>query len=421
MSDTLVKVENTSKKYCRSLKKSLWYGMLDLGHELVGSRRESSLRADEFWAVHDASFEIKRGECLGLIGRNGAGKTTLLKMLNGQIRPDCGRIEIRGRVGALIALGAGFNPILTGRENIYVNAAVLGLTKKETDRRLEEIVEFAELAEFIDSPVQTYSSGMAVRLGFSIATTLEPDVMFIDEVLAVGDAAFRVKCYNKLMGLRDRMATIFVSHSMPQVAKLCTSGLILVPNSPAPTARPVSEAILAYNENLSTFASYFEGLHSACIDAIRIEQDGGVASFLTPWPPQPRHVGELKGDAPLCLVISIESFPSMPSIMALWSVTDIDQRLIGQTAAAPVTPPTIGGRFELVTRIDAFQLNSGRYTLSVHLLTSANGEWGEVVAGLRDVLSFSIVRDGFMGSAGILYPARSHIAVAHQGLRNGPV
>jgi lipopolysaccharide transport system ATP-binding protein len=165
MSDTLIKVEGVSKKFCRSLKKSLWYGMQDLGNEVIGKRHggNGELRPDEFWAVDDVSFELKRGECLGLIGRNGAGKTTLLRMLNGLIKPDTGRIEMRGQVGALIALGAGFNPILTGRENIYVNASVLGLSKRETDAKIDNIIDFAEIGEFINMPVQSYSSGMAVR------------------------------------------------------------------------------------------------------------------------------------------------------------------------------------------------------------------------------------------------------------------
>src|SRR5580658_5961431 len=154
MSDILVKVEGVRKKFCRSLKKSLWYGLKDMAAEMVGgSLQHDHLRKDEFWAVNDVSFELKRGECLGLIGRNGAGKTTLLKLLNGLIKPDHGRIEMRGRVGALIALGAGFNPILTGRENIYVNGSVLGLTKKEIDEKIEEIIDFADIRDSIDSPV----------------------------------------------------------------------------------------------------------------------------------------------------------------------------------------------------------------------------------------------------------------------------
>ena len=153
--------------------------------------------ADEgVWAVNNVSFA--QAECLGLIGRNGAGKTTLLKMLNGLIKPDAGRIEMRGRVGALIALGAGFNPILTGRENIYVNGSVLGLTKKEIGAKLDEIVDFAEIGDFIDTPVQNYSSGMAVRLGFAVASSIRPDVLLIDEVLAVGDISFVLRCLNRV-------------------------------------------------------------------------------------------------------------------------------------------------------------------------------------------------------------------------------
>lgn len=230
-SEVLVRAEGVGKKFCRDLKKSLWYGIQDIGSELIprkdNIKRRALLRQEEFWAVDEVSFELRRGECLGLIGRNGAGKTTLLKMLNGLIKPDKGRIEMRGRVGAMIALGAGFNPILTGRENIYVNAAVLGLSKKETDARLEEIVEFAELGEFIDAPVRSYSSGMGVRLGFAISTTLNPDVLLLDEVLAVGDAAFRAKCYHRVAELKREAAVIFVTHSMEQLARISSRALVL--------------------------------------------------------------------------------------------------------------------------------------------------------------------------------------------------
>lgn len=254
--DVLVRVEGVSKKFCRDLKKSLWYGVCDivselnpfarervedeslsLGGESAGDRelqlqpststRAASLREGEFWAVSDVSFELRRGECLGLIGRNGAGKTTLLKMLNGLIRPDGGRITMRGRIGALIALGAGFNPVLTGRENIYVNGAVLGLGKKEVEAKFDEIVEFSGVGEFIDSPVRSYSSGMNVRLGFAVATAMDPDVLILDEVLAVGDAAFRAKCYERMAEIRSRAAMIFVSHNMDSVAQTCSKILVM--------------------------------------------------------------------------------------------------------------------------------------------------------------------------------------------------
>src|SRR5262245_27816341 len=243
--DVLIRSENVSKKFCRDLKKSLWYGVQDMVADFLPSRpahkvgvsatvhdgsqpAQSHLRTDEFWAVKDLCFSLRRGECLGLIGHNGAGKTTLLKLLNGLIKPDEGRIQIRGRVGALIALGAGFNPILTGRENIYINAAVLGLSKRETEDRLRDIIEFADIGTFIDSPVQSYSSGMAVRLGFAIATALRPDVLLLDEILAVGDGAFQAKCFNVLAEFQKQgTAFILVSHNMRIISRLSQRALYL--------------------------------------------------------------------------------------------------------------------------------------------------------------------------------------------------
>lgn len=247
MSDPLISVQNISKKFCRSLKRSLWYGLQDLGSEVLGRRHGGAgrLRPDEFWALKDVSFELRRGECLGLIGHNGAGKTTLLRMLNGLIKPDAGRIEMRGRIGALIALGAGFNPILTGRENIYVNASVLGLNKREIDVKLDEIIDFAEIGEFIDAPVQNYSSGMQVRLGFAVATALEPDVLLLDEVLAVGDASFRFKCHRRINQVLKHAAVIFVSHDIPHVARVSTQAMVLDHGAVFCNGR-VPEAIEAY-------------------------------------------------------------------------------------------------------------------------------------------------------------------------------
>lgn len=229
MSDTLIKVEGVSKKFCRGLRRSLWYGMQDLGSELIGRRHGSGggLRPEEFWAVNDVSFELKRGECLGLIGRNGAGKTTLLRMLNGLIKPDAGRIEMKGRIGALISLGAGFNPILTGRENIYVNASVLGLSKREVDDKIDEIIDFSEIGDFVDAPVQSYSSGMQVKLGFAVATAAKPDILLIDEVLSVGDLRFRAKSYQRLGELMADSAIIIVSHNEAQLYRLCDKALWL--------------------------------------------------------------------------------------------------------------------------------------------------------------------------------------------------
>ena len=238
MSDVLVKVDNVSKRFCRSLKRSLWYGMKDLGSEISGRRHgggsglpqssaDIQLRQDEFWAVKDVSFELRRGECLGLIGRNGAGKTTLLRVLNGLIKPDTGRIEMKGKVGAIIALGAGFNPVLSGRENIKITASLAGYSSRKMKEMIDEIIDFAEISDFIDAPVQSYSSGMQVRLGFAAASTFNPDILILDEVLAVGDIGFRAKCYNRIYQIKNDAAVIFVSHSMPHIDRLCTSGIVL--------------------------------------------------------------------------------------------------------------------------------------------------------------------------------------------------
>lgn len=228
MSDTLVELNSVSKKFCRKLRRALWYGFTDLGGQLIGRDGSKTLRKDEFWAVKNVSFSIKRGETLGLIGQNGAGKTTILRMLNGLIKPDEGMIEVRGRMQALIALGAGFNPILTGRENVYINASVLGISKAEVDKRFDEIVDFSGIHEFIDTPVQSYSSGMKVRLGFAVAANMNPDVLLVDEVLAVGDLPFQAKCRNRIEELmKDGVAIILVSHNLHTISYICSRSLVL--------------------------------------------------------------------------------------------------------------------------------------------------------------------------------------------------
>ena len=199
------------------------YGCLDILKDTFNqSLNPDILRKDEFWSVKDVSFNLNKGECLGIIGPNGAGKSTLLKMLNGIIKPDKGDIRFQGKMGALIEVGAGFQPILSGRENIFINGIIMGLSKGEIKKRFDEILEFSGLECFIDSPVKNYSSGMRVRLGFSIAAHLHPDIMLIDEVLAVGDTAFQVKCRYKIAEMIENgTAIIFISHNMHQIANIC--------------------------------------------------------------------------------------------------------------------------------------------------------------------------------------------------------
>ena len=258
--DVVLRVQNVSKKFCRHLKRSMWYGIQDLARNFVGlppsgwldasavdvqrssnngpddedvqlladGQRALGLRKSEFWALQDISFDLRRGECLGLIGRNGCGKTTLLRIIAGIFPPDLGEISIRGRVSALIALGAGFHPLMTGRENVYLNGAILGMSRAEIDAKFPKIEVFAEIEGFLDAPVSTYSSGMRVRLGFAVAAEMEPDLLIVDEVLAVGDAAFRRKCYDFFRKLRRRgCAVIIVSHQLGQLATICDRAIVL--------------------------------------------------------------------------------------------------------------------------------------------------------------------------------------------------
>jgi lipopolysaccharide transport system ATP-binding protein len=276
MSETpVVKVEQVSKKYCRRLSHSLWYGLVDLAAELTAQsgNRDLRLRHAEFLAVDDVSFELRPGECIGLIGHNGAGKSTLLKMLNGLVRPDKGKITMRGRVGALIELGAGFSPILTGRENIYINGAVLGFTKSEIDAKFDEIVDFAELDDAIDAPVQTYSSGMYVRLGFAVAAQLNPDIFLIDELLAVGDTAFRMKCFQHLLDMKNAGKSILVvSHNMIDINRVCDRVVVLAGGKKIFDG-DVSAGIATY-EGLSRMRGHTARPHdanaAAWIDTVRL-------------------------------------------------------------------------------------------------------------------------------------------------------
>ena len=227
--DVIIRAEGLSKKFCLNLRRSMYYGSIDVVKSMLGlAPRDNPLRPGEFWAVDDVSFELKSGFTLGILGVNGSGKSTLLRLLNGIYQPDKGRIEVRGRIGALIALGAGFHPLMTGRENIYLNGVILGMRKKEIDRKFEGIVDFAEIGEFLDAPVKTYSSGMNVRLGFAIAIHAEPELLLIDEVLSVGDVNFQRKCFDKILDLvRDGTSIIFVSHSISAIERLCTQCLLM--------------------------------------------------------------------------------------------------------------------------------------------------------------------------------------------------
>jgi lipopolysaccharide transport system ATP-binding protein len=224
----VLELDRVSKKFCYNLSNTRKYGIRGIVRSGFGIAQENGdLRKGEFWAVHNVSFRLERGKTLGIIGLNGSGKSTILKMISGLYMPDQGEIRFKGNIGALIELGAGFSPVLTGRENIYIKGALLGKSKEEMDEIYQKIVDFAELGEFINSPIKTYSSGMHVRLGFAVAVHIDPDILLMDEVLAVGDFRFQQKCLDKINQMRERTSTIFVSHSMGTVSLFCDWVIVL--------------------------------------------------------------------------------------------------------------------------------------------------------------------------------------------------
>lgn len=243
-----VRCQKVSKRFSRRLKSTMWLGLKDLTTRVFHLKPPQELRQDEFWALKDVSFELKKGESLGIMGVNGSGKTTLLRILTGIFYPDHGEVQIQGRVGALIALGAGFSPLLTGRENIYVNGSMLGMNRDEIRAKEQEIIAFAGLEESIDMPVKHYSSGMYVRLGFAIAAVSQPDVLIIDEALAVGDMNFQKKCFDYLLQLKKKgTSIILVSHSPGAIWSICDRG-ILLHHGVLEKDGPVEDVIKAYDE-----------------------------------------------------------------------------------------------------------------------------------------------------------------------------
>lgn len=374
-SEVLVNAQHVSKKFCRSLKRSLWYGVNDVAGALVpwsrGARFTNGdiggagglppLRRDEFWAVENVSFELRRGECLGLIGHNGAGKSTLLKILNGLIPPDTGRITMRGRVAALIELNAGFNPILTGRENIYNQAALLGFTSSETDARFNKIVEFAEIGDFLDMAVQNYSSGMRVRLGFAIAAQMEPDVLIIDEVLAVGDVAFRFKCLNAIGELMKSAAVIFVSHTMPQVYRLCNEVIVLSHGAVTYQGRNVADGVAAYLSLFKESPETVTGSGEVRLSDVRVASGSSTAAL--------GETARIPFGAGITFSATLTVAPGITRMRVqflLWNaemlpVMDImAEELAGYAFDVPNS-----GVVEITAVIPRTELNGGKYTLSV--------------------------------------------------------
>ncbi|MFN3650778.1 MAG: ABC transporter ATP-binding protein [Armatimonadota bacterium] len=262
MSKRVIRVEQLSKRYQLGGREGPYRTLRETISGLATSplrrfrRRSPGEKADrELWALKEVSFEVREGEVLGIIGRNGSGKSTLLKVMSRITEPTTGRVGVRGRVASLLEVGTGFHPELTGRENIYLNGAILGMSRQEIQRKFDEIVSFAEIEQFLDTPVKRYSSGMYTRLAFAVAAHLEPEILVIDEVLAVGDASFQRKCLNKMQDVGQEGRTVlFVSHNMPAVTRLCPRA-VLLNHGKLLDDGPSSRVVTAYlNSGLGTTA-----------------------------------------------------------------------------------------------------------------------------------------------------------------------
>lgn len=294
MSDVAVRAETLGKQFHIGRRQEAYRTLRDsLSDSLMAPfRRASKLlhghaygasELDEsIWALKDVSFEIAQGEVVGIIGRNGAGKSTLLKILSRITEPTEGYVDVYGRVGALLEVGTGFHPELTGRENIYLNGAILGMSRAEIGRKFDEMVDFAEIEKFIDTPVKHYSSGMALRLGFAVAAHLEPEILVVDEVLAVGDAAFQQKCLGKMGNVAHEGRTVlFVSHSMPAVSALCQRGIVL-DSGQLDYSGPVGQAISHYlNKVMEQSDDNLVGHHKVTFGNVRVNGENTTTIDMT--------------------------------------------------------------------------------------------------------------------------------------------
>ena len=381
--EIVLSLENVSKKFCKKLRRSMAYGIADLSKNLFGIKPNSTeLRKDEFCALNDINFALKRGEVLGLIGLNGSGKTTLLILLTGIFPPDTGEIMIRGRVGALIALGAGFHPYFSGRENVYLNGAILGISRDELDAQFDTIVEFSEIGDFIDAPVATYSSGMRVRLGFAVAMAMKPDVLLIDEVLAVGDLAFKIKCLNAINDLLNKAAVIFVSHSMQLIARISTQIMVLHEGKISHHGHDLGIGIDHYTSRLSVSGQKISGSGKATVSNVRIGRDKQLVS--ADDTPSLNYGDDLSIEFAIDLTSSVEK-PAINVFILnqeMYPVAECFSENCGFTIKSKPREKTIRVKFRNI------QFNAGMYSVGIILFDLAARD--EILLRTDKIASFQV-------------------------------
>ncbi len=372
-SEVVLSVQGVSKKFCRDLKKSLFYGIQDITSELLGVREKSDkLRKKEFWALKDVSFELRRGEALGLVGKNGSGKSTLLRIIAGLIRPDTGSVEVKGRLAPLIALGAGFNPILTGRENIYANMSILGLSKQEIDERFDAVVDFAEIGDAIDAPVQSYSSGMRARLGFASAIHTEPDILLIDEVLAVGDIKFRAKCYRKLAELQERGTSfILVSHNPQSILQVCHLAIYLL-NGKLIIAGDTNEVTSRYEQDLFLGSKSNDDMGVMYLPEKREGETFGldiVSLYFSDYDGNP--LKSLVSGEPVCLCLACKAHKYFENVSLYVKIVELGNEcgtVLNLNSMNDESPFAIGqGEHKIKLKMPYLGLATGLYTMNIKL------------------------------------------------------
>ena len=358
--------------------------------------RTTGEQAEDFWALRDVGFEVRPGEVVGIIGRNGAGKSTLLKILSRITKPTTGRVVLRGRVGSLLEVGTGFHPELTGRENIYLNGAILGMTRGEIARKFDEIVAFAEVERFLDTPVKRYSSGMYVRLAFAVAASLEPEVLIVDEVLAVGDMAFQRKCMGRMRAVgRSGCTVLFVSHNMPAVESLCSRAVLLDAGRLVQDGG-VRELVAEYHRRvMSAHAS--TGASVADFDAPgRALKVFRAATLLDDRGEPTTHV-PLGGPFRMRLTLDAPRPIAFPTV-TLGIDDTLGHRIL--SLCTPLTNPAIerlSGPTEVECRVETFPLAPGDYWVKLGLATV-----GEELDEIERAVFFSVLNgDAFGEGRGI--------------------
>lgn len=406
MTQPIIEVKNLGKKYRLGQ-----FGAGSLREEIerfkdriTGKNKDTQVSIHDFWALRNISFEVGKGEVVGIVGKNGAGKSTLLKLLSRITEPTEGEAFIRGRVVSLLEVGTGFHPELTGRDNIFLNGTILGMTRSEIKERFDEIVSFAGTEEHIDTPVKRYSSGMIVRLGFAIAAHFDPDIMIIDEVLAVGDLAFQAKCVEKMRQARENGATIlFVSHNMELVSKLCSRAILLECGKITATGS-VDEIIQKYYEKsdyleLNRLISLNEHKHIGT----------GEARFMNLKMESPVHEQSIYPLNPVSFTITVESDQSIElDSFALYISTLSDLKLVNcEISTIEETLDLKKGVNSIRVSIDQLCLNPGEYSIG---LSMSHRKLEAPVDRLHNIVRFAVVND----------PKNKFIRTKYDGLLNLP-